>query len=162
QRLVEPGGGETLACGRERADAWQDDPPRLRDARRVRGEVHARAEPLERAPHRRRVADAVVEERDGGRGARAGRLPSVGRTPPPVTAIAARSARAADLKTASAAWWPFRARRTSTWRLNFPRNAADFQNSSTSANGKSFVTRRSSLSTGDSNTMYGRPERSTT
>ena len=75
------------------------------------------------------------------------------RTSVPVTAHACRRARAADLKTASAAWCPFFARITSTWRLNLPRNAADFQNSSTSANGKSFVTSRSSLSTGDSKTM---------
>ena len=86
-------------------DAGQDQPPGRRHAVEVGREVHLGAEAPERPDHRSRVADPVVDERDGrtGRGGHAVSVPFVEGTSVPVIAMAWRSARAADLKTASAA-----------------------------------------------------------
>ena len=84
----------------EGADAGEDDARGGGDPLGVLRQLHAGPEPLEAAPHRRYVADPVVDDDDA---VHAVRLPFVERTVLPVTATACRRARAADLKTASAA-----------------------------------------------------------
>src|SRR5262249_30326385 len=92
-------GREALLRRSERPDARQHDAPRRGDALRIARQVDVRAQARERAPHRRHVADAVVEKRD----LHAVSVPFVERTAALVSATASLRARAADLKTASAA-----------------------------------------------------------
>src|ERR1700674_2239794 len=110
---------------RESPDSWQHDSFRLLELFRIRRELglgsHVRERPLDRAD----IAHAIVDDRDQPKS------PFEDGTPAASPGdIASRSARPRALNVASAMWWRFRPRITSTWMVAPRWMDSAFQNSS--------------------------------
>src|SRR3954447_22566169 len=147
QRLLQRA-TQSVARWSEGADAGEEQATGFSHPRGIGGDLGPAAGVLE-GPHEvAEVAHSGVDHQ--GLVAHAVRVPLVlGTSADPIRfATAWRSASAAALKAASAAWWPLRAARTSRWRVSRPRSANAWKKSATRVSGKSAVTQLAATSRG--------------
>src|SRR3954451_12936136 len=139
QRLLQRA-AQSVARWSEGAHAGKDQAAGRRHLRGIGGDRDPGADVLEGAHEVAEVAHSGVDHQ--GLVAHAERVPLVlGTSADPARfATAWRSASAAALKAASAAWWPLRAARTSRCRVSRPRSANAWKKSATRVSGKSAVT----------------------
>src|SRR3954447_20795786 len=147
QRLLQRA-AQPVARWREGADAGEDQAAGRRHLPGVGGDRDPGADVLEGAREVAQVAHSGVDHQ--GLVAHTERVPLVlGTSADPIRfATAWRSASAAALKAASAAWWPLRAARMSRWRVSRPRSANAWKKSATRVSGKSAVTQLAATSRG--------------
>src|SRR3954447_9218208 len=147
QRLLQRA-AQSVARWSEGADAGEDQAAGRRHLLGVGGDRGPGADVLEGAHEVAEVTHSGVDHES--RVAHAERVPLVlGTSADPARfATAWRSASAAALKAASAAWWPLRAARTSRWRVSRPRSANAWKKSATRVSGKSAVTQLAATSRG--------------